>query len=172
MNPTRIEFKSLQIQILYEQRKNLYLQKVISVIDSELVLLETIFTHPERFVKDQNFKSDLHIIPRSRDLGIVALAEIVESLYLSQEILNNEGFLSWMEGLSKKLTIIGSDLKAMMATEGAFNNEDKLLDNQDLVFLLKVSDRTLQRYRDSRQLRYFLVRRKTLSNSMPQRKIL
>ncbi len=71
--------------------KYLYLQKAISVIDSELVLLETRFTHPERFVKEQTFKSDLHIIPKSKKLGIVALAEIVESLYLSQEVLNNEG---------------------------------------------------------------------------------
>lgn len=75
--------------------------------------------------------------------------------------LDNEDFLSWMEKLSKKLTIIGSDLKAMMATGEAFTNDDKLLDNQDLAFLLKVSSRTLQRYRDSGQLRYFLVRRKT-----------
>lgn len=75
--------------------------------------------------------------------------------------LDNEDFLSWMEKLFKKLTIIGRDLKAMMATGEVFNNEDKLLDNQDLAFLLKVSYRTLQRYRDSGQLRYFLVRRKT-----------
>ncbi|MFT4170407.1 MAG: hypothetical protein QM653_14915 [Dysgonomonas sp.] len=71
--------------------KDLYLQKAISVIDSELVLLEKRFSHPERFVKEQTFKSDLHIIPKSKDLGIVALAEIVESLYLSQEVFNNDG---------------------------------------------------------------------------------
>lgn len=75
--------------------------------------------------------------------------------------LDNEDFIAWMEKLNKKLTTIGSDLKAMMATGEAFANEDKLLDNQDLAFLLKVSYRTLQRYRDSGQLRYFLVRRKT-----------
>lgn len=67
------------------------MQKAISVIDFELTLLETRFTHPERFAKEQTFKSDLYIIPKSKDLGIVALAEIVESLYLSQEVLNNEG---------------------------------------------------------------------------------
>ncbi|MBD8387670.1 hypothetical protein [Dysgonomonas sp. BGC7] len=67
------------------------MQKAIAIIDSELVLLETRFTHPERFVKEQTFKSDLYIIPKSKDLGIIALAEIVESLYLSQKILNNEG---------------------------------------------------------------------------------
>ena len=75
--------------------------------------------------------------------------------------LDNEDFLSWMEKLNKKLTTIGSDLKAVIATDEAFTNDDKLLDNQDLAFLLKVSYRTLQRYRDSGQLRYFLVRRKT-----------
>ena len=67
------------------------MQKAISVIDSELLLLETRFTHPERFVKDQIFKSDLHIIPKSKDLGIVAFAEIVESLYLSREVFTNDG---------------------------------------------------------------------------------
>ncbi|MFQ9316810.1 helix-turn-helix domain-containing protein [Dysgonomonas mossii] len=75
--------------------------------------------------------------------------------------LDNEDFRSWMEKLNKKLTTIGSDLKAVIATGEAFTNDDKLLDNQDLAFLLKVSYRTLQRYRDSGQLRYFLVRRKT-----------
>ncbi|TFD96866.1 DNA-binding protein [Dysgonomonas capnocytophagoides] len=75
--------------------------------------------------------------------------------------LDNEDFTQWMEKLNKKLTTIGSDLKAVIATGEAFTNDDKLLDNQDLAFLLKVSYRTLQRYRDSGQLRYFLVRRKT-----------
>ncbi|WP_101690213.1 helix-turn-helix domain-containing protein [Dysgonomonas massiliensis] len=75
--------------------------------------------------------------------------------------LDNEDFLAWMEKLSKKLTDIGRDLKLVINTGDAFANEDKLLDNQDLAFLLKVSYRTLQRYRDSGKLRYFLVRRKT-----------
>ena len=75
--------------------------------------------------------------------------------------LDNEDFLAWMEKLSKKLTDIGRDLKLVINTGDAFANEDKLLDNQDLAFLLKVSYRTLQRYRNSGRLRYFLVRRKT-----------
>ena len=75
--------------------------------------------------------------------------------------LDNQDFLLWMEKLSKKLNIIGSDLKVMMATGDTFTDDDKLLDNQDLAFLLKVSYRTLQRYRASGQLRYFLLRRKT-----------
>lgn len=88
---------------------------------------------------------------------------INRSLISKQRImyLDNEDFLAWMEKLSKKLTDIGRDLKLVINTGDAFANEDKLLDNQDLAFLLKVSYRTLQRYRDSGKLRYFLVRRKT-----------
>ncbi|MFT4073877.1 MAG: DNA-binding protein, partial [Dysgonamonadaceae bacterium] len=49
--------------------------------------------------------------------------------------LDNEDFTQWMEKLNKKLTTIGSDLKAVIATGEAFTNDDKLLDNQDLAFL-------------------------------------
>ena len=38
---------------------------------------------------------------------------------------------------------------------------DKILDNQDLAFLLKVSFRTLQRYRASGRLPYFMISHKT-----------
>lgn len=82
------------------------MQKAISVIDSELVLLETKFAHPERFVKDQIFKSDLHVIPKSKDLGIVALAEIVESLYLSKEVLNNNGKPASKSQIGNKFELI------------------------------------------------------------------
>lgn len=71
--------------------KDRFLYKAIAIIDFELTLLEKRFIYPERFEVRQIFKSDLYIIPKSKDLGIVALAEIVESLYLSQEVLNNEG---------------------------------------------------------------------------------
>ncbi|MBK5719517.1 helix-turn-helix domain-containing protein [Dysgonomonas sp. Marseille-P4677] len=75
--------------------------------------------------------------------------------------LDNNDFTLWMEKLSKKLSDIGKDLKTVITTGEAFVNDDKLLDNQDLAFLLKVSYRTLQRYRNSGKLRYFLVRHKT-----------
>ena len=74
--------------------------------------------------------------------------------------LDNNDFINWMEKLSMKLTDIGKDLKSMMNTNEAFEDDDKLLDNQDLAFLLKVSKRTLQRYRSSKKLRYFTVGQK------------
>jgi hypothetical protein len=75
--------------------------------------------------------------------------------------LDNQDFLSWMEVLSKKLSEIGKDLKSLISTNDVFSDEEKLLDNQDLAFLLKVSYRTLQRYRTSGKLPYFMIAHKT-----------
>ena len=75
--------------------------------------------------------------------------------------LDNQDFLSWMEVLSKKLGEIGKDLKSLISTNDVFPDEEKLLDNQDLAFLLKVSYRTLQRYRTSGKLPYFMIAHKT-----------
>ena len=75
--------------------------------------------------------------------------------------INNEDFEKWMEKLSKKLNEIGADLKSLINTKEVFDEDEKLLDNQDLAFLLKVSYRTLQRYRTSGKLPYFMIAHKT-----------
>ncbi|MDR2036483.1 MAG: helix-turn-helix domain-containing protein [Bacteroidales bacterium] len=71
--------------------------------------------------------------------------------------LNEDNFEKWMQKLSKKLSEIGQDLKSLINTDKVFNEDEKLLDNQDLAFLLKVSKRTLQRYRSSGKLPYFMI---------------
>ncbi len=53
--------------------------------------------------------------------------------------INNEDFETWMRKLSKKLSEIGQDLKSLINTKEVFNEDETLLDNQDLAFLLKVS---------------------------------
>ena len=75
--------------------------------------------------------------------------------------INNEDFEKWMEKLSKKLNEIGRDLKSLINTSDVFEEDEKILDNQDLAFLLKVSYRTLQRYRTSGKLLYFAIGHKT-----------
>ena len=57
--------------------------------------------------------------------------------------IDNENFDKWMEKLSKKLTEIGQDLKSLINTDQVLEENERLLDNQDLAFLLKVSFRTL-----------------------------
>ena len=75
--------------------------------------------------------------------------------------INNDDFETWMQKLSKKLSEIGQDLKSLINTKEVFSEDETLLDNQDLAFLLKVSYRTLQRYRSSKKLPFFMVGHKT-----------
>ena len=75
--------------------------------------------------------------------------------------IDNENFDKWMERLSKKLSEIGQDLKSLINTDKVLDENDKILDNQDLAFLLKVSFRTLQRYRASGKFLYFTISHKT-----------
>ena len=53
--------------------------------------------------------------------------------------IDNEDFEKWMAKLSKKLTEIGQDLKSLINTDKVLDDNEKILDNQDLAFLLKVS---------------------------------
>ena len=75
--------------------------------------------------------------------------------------IDNENFDKWMERLSKKLTEIGQDLKSLINTDNVLDPTDKIFDNQDLAFLLKVSFRTLQRYRARGKLPYVTISHKT-----------
>lgn len=84
--------------------------------------------------------------------------------------INNEDFEKWMQKLSKKLSEIGQDLKSLINTKEVFSEDETLLDNQDLAFLLKVSYRTLQRYRASKKLPFFMVGHKTYYRTSDVRK--
>ena len=68
--------------------------------------------------------------------------------------IDNENFDKWMERLSKKLNEIGKDLKGLINTNEVLNEDEKMLDNQDLAFMLKCSYRTLQRHRSNGVLPY------------------
>lgn len=71
--------------------------------------------------------------------------------------IDEDSFEKWMERLSKKLSDISKDLKSLINTDKVFDKDEKLLDNQDLAFMLKCSYRTLQRYRSSGVLPYALL---------------
>lgn len=74
--------------------------------------------------------------------------------------IENSEFTLWMEKLSEKLDKIGKSLKELCNSSEVMK-DDKLLDNQDLAFLLKVSCRTLQRYRTNGVLPYMMIGHKT-----------
>jgi len=75
--------------------------------------------------------------------------------------VDEDNFEKWMQKLSKKLSEIGQDIKSLINTKEVFSEDEALLDNQDLAFLLKVSKRTLQRYRASGKLLFFTIAHKT-----------
>lgn len=83
--------------------------------------------------------------------------------------INNDDFETWMKKLSKKLSEIGQDLKSLINTNEVFEPDERLLDNQDLAFLLKVSYRTLQRYLTSKKLPFFMVGHKTYYRTLDVR---
>ena len=49
--------------------------------------------YPEQFIQSNQpaFQSDLYILPKSKDLGIVALAEIVIALFFSKKVFQRNG---------------------------------------------------------------------------------
>ncbi|QNL41239.1 MULTISPECIES: hypothetical protein [Bacteroides] len=73
--------------------KNLDIHKALSLIDSELLLINLKINHPEQFVLfvTTEFKSDLYVIPKSKDLGIIGIAEIVIALFLQGQIVGEDG---------------------------------------------------------------------------------
>lgn len=73
--------------------KVLYIHKALSLIDAELQLLNLKINYPEQFKSSitTEFKSDLYVIPKSKDLGIIGIAEIVLALFLQGQIVGKDG---------------------------------------------------------------------------------
>lgn len=70
-----------------------YIDKALSYLDSELSLIHLRIEHPEQFQQSEQpiFESELYIIPKSKGLGIVALAEIVIALFFTKQVFRKDG---------------------------------------------------------------------------------
>lgn len=104
----------------------------MSFIGSELELLHLRIRHPEQFPQSdqQVFKSDLHIVPKSKDLGIVGLAEIVVALFFSKKIFQRNGKPAHLNQIAQVF-------------EKMFNcNFGSIYDQQEQVFIRKPFNRT------------------------------
>ncbi len=74
--------------------------------------------------------------------------------------IDKNTFEAWMERILERIEMLNKKLGKLNNTKNQIDG-DTLLDNQDLCLLLKVSNRTLQRYRSSGILRYRRIRQKT-----------
>jgi len=56
-------------------------------------LLNLKIRYPEQFPQPEQpvFESDLYILPKSKDLGIIGLAEIVVALFFSKKVFQRNG---------------------------------------------------------------------------------
>ena len=65
-------------------------------------------------------------------------------------------FLAWMERLIERLDMLGDHIGDFQKKRNNIDGEE-LLDNQDLLQMLKISNRSLQRYRSNRKLPYYTI---------------
>ena len=70
--------------------------------------------------------------------------------------IDKENFETWMERIMDRLDMQDKKIDRLLNSQNCLDGE-KLLDNQDLCFLLKVSVKTLQRYRKKGILPYLLL---------------
>jgi hypothetical protein len=65
-------------------------------------------------------------------------------------------FLSWMERILERFDLMSEHISGLEKKRGNVDGEE-LLDNQDLLQMLKISTRSLQRYRSSGKLPYYTI---------------
>jgi hypothetical protein len=73
--------------------------------------------------------------------------------------INKDDFEKWMERIMESLDAINHKLVKITRTDQRIS-EDVILDNQDLLTILKISVRTLQRIRNSGKLPFHTINRK------------
>ncbi|MGV8963371.1 MAG: helix-turn-helix domain-containing protein [Candidatus Saccharimonadaceae bacterium] len=65
-------------------------------------------------------------------------------------------FVAWMERLMDRLDMLGDNIENFQKKRNNIDGEE-LLDNQDLLQMLKISTRSLQRYRSTGKLPYYTI---------------
>lgn len=65
-------------------------------------------------------------------------------------------FISWMDRIMNRFDILTDYIKEGQVQRGNIDGEE-LLDNQDVLQMLKISNRSLQRYRSSGRLPYYTI---------------
>jgi hypothetical protein len=88
----------------------------------------------------------------------ILLKAAIRSTNAKQFIMNIDRmeFLSWMERLLERFDLMGEHISELEKKRGNVDGEE-LLDNQDLLQMLKISARSLQRYRSSGKLPYYTI---------------
>jgi hypothetical protein len=65
-------------------------------------------------------------------------------------------FIAWMERIMDRFNILNDTIGSMEKQRSSIDGEE-MLDNQDVLQMLKISQRSLQRYRSSGKLPYYTI---------------
>ncbi|WP_454045114.1 helix-turn-helix domain-containing protein [Chryseobacterium sp. Marseille-Q8038] len=65
-------------------------------------------------------------------------------------------FIAWMDRIMDRFDLLSQCVREMKKNNNAIDGEE-LLDNQDLLQMLKISNRSLQRYRSEGKLLYYTI---------------
>lgn len=65
-------------------------------------------------------------------------------------------FISWMERIMDRFDLLSDHIGNLQKKRNNIDGEE-LLDNQDLLQMLKISNRSLQRYRSNGKLPYYTI---------------
>ena len=65
-------------------------------------------------------------------------------------------FIAWMERIMERFDLLNDHISDIQKQRNSIDGEE-LLDNQDLLQMLKISTRSLQRYRSSGKLPYYTI---------------
>ncbi|OAB30607.1 Helix-turn-helix domain-containing protein [Flavobacterium fryxellicola] len=65
-------------------------------------------------------------------------------------------FIAWMERIMDRFDILSEHITDIQKKRNNIDGEE-LLDNQDLLQMLKISNRSLQRYRSNGKLPYYTI---------------
>lgn len=69
-------------------------------------------------------------------------------------------FLAYVDRLLDRFDMLDEKLERLIRRKNSIDGEE-LLDNQDVLLALKISNRTLQRFRTSGELPYYIIHGKT-----------
>ncbi len=83
------------------------------------------------------------------------------NLYQANQILVDMNidrleFIAWMERIMDRFDLISESVREIKKNKNSIDGEE-LLDNQDLLQMLKISNRSLQRYRSEGKLSYYTL---------------
>lgn len=70
--------------------------------------------------------------------------------------IDQREFTIWMKKIMERFDILTEEIKQVKPRNNHLDGEE-LLDNQDLAQMLKVSNRTLQRYRTDGKIAYYTI---------------